>query len=387
MHLTVISHKVCWPDRESASGFATDGGFPFQMRALAGAFDSTAICLPVKHASTASGGSRLEGKNLTILPLTPPAGKGIWRKLALPVWFLRNAPTLITQMRRTDAIHAPIPGDIGTIGMLLAFSLRKPLFVRYCGNWAVERTPAERFWKWFLQRYAGTRNVVLATGGAAESPSATNPNIRWIFSSSLTQSELDGCACVRDIRQNDQIRLIISGRQERGKGTDLLIQTLPILQRTFPNMSLEVVGDGAALPHFRSLAREMGVEDKVHFHGRVTHGQVIQLLRQSDLFCFPTQSEGFPKAVLEALACGLPVITTPVSVLPMLIGQGCGYLLDTPTPESLARTIGECLSDPEGYQRMSQKAMEVARQFSLEKWRDTIADLLRNSWGQLAKES
>ena len=49
--------------------------------------------------------------------------------------------------------------------MLFAFVLRKPLFVRHCGNWFVQTTAAEHFWKWFMVRFAGGRNVMIATGG------------------------------------------------------------------------------------------------------------------------------------------------------------------------------------------------------------------------------
>src|SRR5207237_6604357 len=126
----------------------------------------------------------LTGRNLTVSPLTEPSGGGAWRKLALLSWVAHNGGAIWREARRADAVHAPIPGDVGTIGMLVAFVLRKPLFVRHCGNWLKPRTVAEHFWRWCMERFAGGRNVMMATGGATEPPSSKNLEVRWIFSTS-----------------------------------------------------------------------------------------------------------------------------------------------------------------------------------------------------------
>jgi hypothetical protein len=65
-----------------------------------------------------------------------------------------------------------------------------------------------------MQRFAGGRNVMLATGGAVESPSAQNPNVHWIFSTSLLQHELTACSRRRELPTPESVRLIIVCRQE-----------------------------------------------------------------------------------------------------------------------------------------------------------------------------
>jgi glycosyltransferase involved in cell wall biosynthesis len=112
--------------------------------------------------------------------------------------------------------------------------------------------------------------------------------------------------------------------------------------------------------------------------------KVIELMRRADLFCFPTvSSEGFPKAVIEAMACGLPVITTKISSLPQLIGNRCGVLLDEPTPSIIANAVRQCWINKEKYQSMSEQAKSTARRYSLESWRDLIGRELSSAWGQL----
>ena len=366
MRLAVVSHKVCWPSERSPSGYATDGGFPIQMRALSELFDSTTVLVPCEARAREVGEMPLEGDALSVAPLSMPGGRGLARKLRLPLWLARNLGVMLRELRRADAVHAPIPGDVGTIGLLLALLMRKPLFVRYCGNWRVQRTLAERLWRWLLDRSAGGRTVVLATGGASAPPSPRNPRVRWIFSTSLTDEEIRSCGAATRRRAGEAPRLIIACRQEWAKGTGTVNESLPLLGGRFPEIRLDVVGDGGALEGFRSLAERIGVADRVVFHGRVDHAGVVALLQRADVFCFPTvSSEGFPKAVLEAMACGLPVVTTRVSVLPELLAGGGGVLLDEPTPAALADAVQRCLADDARYAEMSSAGRGTSRGFSL----------------------
>jgi glycosyltransferase involved in cell wall biosynthesis len=382
MKLVVFSSKRCWPSQESESGYATDGGFPFQMRALSELFQSTRVVVPCAEGGSRVGESPLTGTNLSIVPLTVPRGSDLRRKLGFPFWLMRNAPVLIREFYRADAIHSPIPGDVGTIGMLLAFLFRKPLFVRHCGNWFVQRTTAEYFWKWFMEKFAGGRKVMLATGGGFEPPSSRNRAIRWIFATTLTEHELEIYQTGRGELAKQSVRLIIACRQEREKGTGIVIESLPLIIKDFPGATLDVVGDGRDLVEFKQKAEELGLGDRINFHGKVDHTRLMNLLRRADLFCYPTRaSEGFPKVVHEALACGLPVVTTRVSVLPQVIGNGCGVLIEKAAPAEVAEAVHYCLEDANRYRAMSDEALETAQQYSLEQWRDTIGDMLRTAWG------
>lgn len=351
------------------------------MQALAELFDRTTLAVPVTGRPS-EGEIPLSGPRLAVEPLSVPRGSGIWRKALFPFWVIQNWRRLARQFRSADAVHVPIPGDIGTVGMLAAYVLGKPLFVRYCGNWFVQRSAAERFWKWFMEYSAGGRNVMLATGGSPHPPSRRNTAAGWIFSTTLTEHELKAIRTNRRDRAPASARLIIVCRQEGGKGTEVLIDSLPLVIERFSQATLDIVGDGPDLPNLKERAALAGVSSRVTFHGAVDHAAVLRLLREADVFCYPTSTEGFPKVVLEALACGLPVVTTTVSVLPFLV-DGCGVLLDAVTAKTVADAVCACLSEPERYHEMSARATERAQQFSLERWRDTIADYLRAAWGPL----
>lgn len=383
MRLVVLSHKPCWPHPVAPSGYATDGGFPYQMAALSQLFSHTRVLVPVTRRPGTAGEIAISGHNVSVVPLHQRFGTGLASKISFFPWLLRNIRVCLREVRAADAVHAPIPGDIGTVGMLIAWALRKPLFVRHCGNWLRPRTIAEKFWRWFMERYAGGRNVMLATGGAAEPPSRSNPNVHWIFSSSLTRDELQAYATLRSYPR-DQVRLVIVARQEPAKGAGRIIRSLPLLVSTFPSITLEIVGLGSGIPEFKRITQELGIVDRVIFAGKLNHEQVMERLRHADLFVFPTtSSDGFPKAVLEGLASGLPVVATRVSVLPQLLERGCGVIIDDASPQSVAQGIRDVLVSPETYETMSRQAISTARQYSLEAWRDTIGAHLTKAWGPL----
>ncbi len=380
MKLVVISHKVCWNSPDALEKYQTDGGFPLQIKAISELFDETKVVVPCGQSSNNDGISTISGRNLRIFPLSVPKGKGLRRKLNFPFWLMKNCSIIWREVCVADAVHAPIPGDVGTIGMLFALLLKKPLFVRHCGNWLVQRTVAEQFWKWTMEKVAGGRNVMLATGGNDAAPSENNANIKWIFATSMSRDEIDN-AKARQFPADGKLKLIIACRQENRKGTNVVIESMPQILTKFPNATLDVVGGGSLLEKLKAQTKDLKLEDKITFHGKVNHLRVVELMKQSHIFCYPTSaSEGFPKVVLEALTAGLPVITTRVSVLPQLINQDCGILLDAPNAENLAQAVVKICSDAEQYQRMSGAAIDAAQNYSLENWRDLIGETLRKAW-------
>jgi len=301
---------------------------------------------------------------------------------------MRNGVTMVREVARADAVYAVLLGDIGVLGMFLAFAMRKRLFVRHSNNWFQQKTFMERFERWFLERIAGGRNVVLATGESDERPSSRNPNIGWIFATSLTERELQTHAVQRRTLLSQRLRLIVVARQEMAKGTDILLKSLSLVREKLPSVVLDVVGDGSALPKLKRIADELQLQTSVIFHGLANHRQVMDLLQHADLFCLPTEeSEGFTKAILEALSCGLPVVTVRLPVFLRLIDSRCGVLIDERTPEALATAITWCLTDRDRYQKMSREAIQTARSYSLERWCNTVHELLETAWGPLQGES
>ena len=221
---------------------------------------------------------------------------------------------------------------------------------------------------------------MFATGGGSDLPSKRNVNVKWIFSTSLRRAQMNGIH-PKALPNDGSIRLVIACRQEERKGTGVVIEALPSILCAFPKAKLDVIGDGSMLTGLRRRAAELGVAGSINFHGKVEHLEVLKLLSIGHLFCYPTTaSEGFPKVVLEALAAGMPVITTRVSVLPQLISNGCGFLLDSASPGELSTMVIRLCSDETKFMDMSKIAIEVSKKFCLEDWRDLIGKTLCEAW-------
>ena len=381
--LVVFTHKILWRSDSSPSGYATDGGFPKQMMALAAIFERTEIIAPLGSDVCPVGLMPVSGHNLTVTALSNLT-RCLWlRRLLLLPWLIRNTFRMGNAIVRADVVHSPIPGDIGSIGMILAFVLRKPLFIRYCGNWGARRTVAEKSWHWFMERYATGRTVAMATGMRDSPPSIKNPNIRWVFSTSLRKVDMARLAKRRSLPRGGPIRLISVGRQEPSKGTASVIEAMPLLLEK-GDFCLDVVGDGSDLSRLQRLANDLP-NGAVTFHGQVDHERVYSLLDSSHIFCFPTLSEGFPKALLEAMAHGLPSISSPVSAIPEMLRDGAGILLERNEAVEIVRSVVELSSDERNYTRSSEQALVNARDYTLERWQESIFFALADAWKPLGR--
>ena len=387
MKLVVISHKECWADPTSSSKYSTIGGFPFQMQAISELFDQTTLLLPVFKSPLPSGTRPLAGRNLSVIPLSSPRGANLRRKVSLLLWLPHNLPKIWKKISETDAVHALVPGDIGTIGIFVAVALRKPLFVRHCGTWNEPVTTADHFLIWLLERIAGGCNVVMATGGGDNPPCKKNPNIDWIFSTTLSENEISSILVRQPWQRGKPLRLVTVGRATFGKNISSIIQAIPLLKKCYSWVLLDIVGDGPYLNDLKKLAEKLDVTKIIRFHGNIPHEQVIKILAESHLFVFPTRvKEGFPKAVLEALVCGLPVIGTGVSVIPHLIGNRNGIVLYKTDPETVAKGILEFIADDQRFAEASFTARQTGKEYTLERWQQVIGERLQASWGPLRKE-
>jgi glycosyltransferase involved in cell wall biosynthesis len=384
MNLVVVSHKECWADKSSPSGYSTIGGFPQQMQAISEIFDTTTIILALFDLPKPAGAMPIAGKNLRVRALPAPKGKDLIRKIALLSWLPRHLPFMVSELRKADAVHAPVPGDLGTLGILIALLLKKKLFVRHCGTWGNRTTMADRFLAWLLPRISSQRNVVMATGGGEKPPCEEAPEISWIFSTTLSANEWQALPRKRQWVPGDTLRLVTVSRLDPAKNTEAAIRALPLIRRPYADCTLGVVGDGPMLERLRQLAIELGISNAVTFHGRLDHGRVLGVLLESDLFVFPTcVKEGFPKVVAEAFACGLPVVATGVSVVPHLIRRGAGAVLARTDPAAVAEAVAGIIRDGRPFSELSDRARSASQDYTIQNWQNIIRDRLSRKWGQL----
>jgi glycosyltransferase involved in cell wall biosynthesis len=139
--------------------------------------------------------------------------------------------------------------------------------------------------------------------------------------------------------------VVFVGRLEQAKGVVELVEALALLRDHSPPVRLVVIGDGSQRDLMEETARRSGVLDRIVFAGWVAHDKLPAWLRASDVLALPSAHEGLPTAVIEALACGVPVVATPVGDVTRLVHDGeNGLILRERTPQALAQALDRVLA-------------------------------------------
>jgi glycosyltransferase involved in cell wall biosynthesis len=157
------------------------------------------------------------------------------------------------------------------------------------------------------------------------------------------------------------------------KNCDGLLRAWAHARRELGDRQLAVVGaarDEAYAASLRSLAAELGIADEVVFVGGVPLAQTVAFYQAADAFVYPSLNETFGLPILEAMACGCPVVTSDTSAMPETAG-GAAVLADPRDPAAVARAIVEATGP--GQDRMREAGLQRARQFT---WGATAASTL-----------
>jgi glycosyltransferase involved in cell wall biosynthesis len=150
----------------------------------------------------------------------------------------------------------------------------------------------------------------------------------------------------------------VGGFDHPVKGHDVLIRA--IAQLPTP-ATLTIVGAGGMKPELQALAYREGVQ--LRFAGELAGAKAVrQVVAQADLFVLATRSEGMPRALIEAMALGVPAVATRVGGIPELLPAS--QLADRDCPAELAQTIEATLNDRARYADLSERGIRLARRYA-----------------------
>jgi teichuronic acid biosynthesis glycosyltransferase TuaC len=159
----------------------------------------------------------------------------------------------------------------------------------------------------------------------------------------------------------DAVILLFVGHVIESKGVFELLQAFRALAAGDSRMLLAVCGDGEHWHRLKEQLNEAGLAERVLLPGSIAPAAMPRWMQASDVFVLPSHREGMPNAVMEAMACGLPVITTRVGGLPDALSDTEGAILVEPhDAKGLAQAMGKLLSDHGLRQRMAAAAREKA---------------------------
>ncbi|MBX9680317.1 MAG: glycosyltransferase family 4 protein [Gemmataceae bacterium] len=150
------------------------------------------------------------------------------------------------------------------------------------------------------------------------------------------------------------------------KAPDVLIDAINLARKAGVEIDLVLVGDGQFRPQLLAQAERLGIADHVHFRGQlVAGGAVREELDRADLFILPSHQEGLPRAMVEAMARGLPCIGSTVGGIPELLPPE--DMVPPGDAHALAAKIREVVSDPNRLAAMSARNLETARTYAAER--------------------
>jgi glycosyltransferase involved in cell wall biosynthesis len=282
--------------------------------------------------------------------------------------------------RRFDVIEADqIPFAQIFVLRLVASLRRRRLVVTWHEVWDLA------YWRSYLGPVPGVAAALLGRvamllpdeiiAASPQSAARLRPRVRSGTAITVAPNGIDLAAVARARPAAEASDLIFVGRLIEHKGVDLLLEAVAAQRAKGRPLKTIVIGSGPHLPHLRRRAVDLRVDDLVDFRDDVEEAEgVYGLLKASRAFVFPSMREGFGIVILEALACGLPVVTTshPDNLSQHLAAaSGRGHVCP-PTTAGVEAAIEAALAD----ERDDERAQALLRAHS---W-DAVADAVLHAY-------
>jgi len=183
---------------------------------------------------------------------------------------------------------------------------------------------------------------------------------------------------IRDIKKEKEKTLIFVGRLTVAKGIEETLNTLKEIAKRNKTVRLWIVGKGELgyVQKLKRMCKQLHIEDKVAFYGFVSENKKFALLARAHLLIHPSLREGFGLTIPEAGYVGTPVVAyNSPGLRDIVINDRNGILVTERSPESLASTIIQLLSNDFLYQKLCRGAKEEASRYS---WNNTVNAMLNN---------
>ena len=276
-----------------------------------------------------------------------------------------------------DILLLRFPGNLSLLAMLLCRATGKPFSSEIVADPAdyfsdaASRHPlrhvARRVHCWATRhaaKHGRTVRYVTESALQAAFPPGT-PARSFGFSDVFLPDELFDCrdnTCRLHDADGSAFSIVnVAMMHNESKGHGILLHTVAALRGRGLNVSLTLVGDGVLRAQFERLAERLGLGDSVRFAGVLNGDDVLCTVSQHALFVLPSLQEGMPRALLEAMALGIPVIATCVGGVAEVLEQGS--LVPPGDIDALSRRIARIASDAQWRDQQQRRQREAVRRF------------------------
>jgi glycosyltransferase involved in cell wall biosynthesis len=287
----------------------------------------------------------------------------------LPIVFWR----IFWAMKEADHIHLRCPGNVGLIGCLFQILFPKKIkTAKYAGNWdSKSKQPwTYKLQKWILNNTFLTKNMQVLVYGDWRNMSE---NIKPFFTATYLESE-------KEIFQkpdlSEIIEFIFVGTLVSGKNPMYAVKLVQSLIKEGNKVNLNIYGDGPERVLLESYIRDNSMEKIIIFHGNQNRETLLKAYQKSHFVILPSKSEGWPKAIAEAMFWGCIPIATKVSCVPLMLDYGNrGILLEMDLEKDVLQ-IQNSINDQNSFSSKSKLAANWSQQYTTDVFESEIKKLL-----------
>ncbi|PWH82791.1 glycosyl transferase [Algibacter marinivivus] len=295
--------------------------------------------------------------------------KLIFSIIKLPIILIK----IFSACKKADHIHLRCPGNIGLLGSIVQiFFPKKIKTAKYAGNWDPEAVQpvSYKFQKRILSNTFLTKNMTALVYGDWENQTK---NIKPFFTASYANEE-------REIRAHrdysGKLKFVFVGGLVEGKRPLFAIQIIEKLNELGYNVSLDLYGDGILKKALKAYINEKTLQNKIKLLGNQSKETIKGALKEAHFLILASKSEGWPKAIAEAMFFGVIPISTSISCVPYMLDYGKrGVLIDFEL-QNAVEAVKRCLVDPELLKTMSEEAFVWSQKYTLDKFESEIVKLL-----------
>ncbi len=238
-------------------------------------------------------------------------------------------------------------------------------------------------WQWFVRQIIGICHGVVALSNEWKGLQEVVPDcqIYYLPNAINLLDYIDvGRENIKSKSERQCLHVLYLGYLGKAKGSFDLICAAKTILHQMEGVVFDLVGQEHAAGEMEQLNTRVaaaGLEQFIHIQSAVTGAEKIKLFRSADIFVYPSYHEGMPMAVIEAMACGLPIIATEVGGLPDLVCPDFnGLLVPAGQPDQLAIAIHQLIINPQMRYSMQVGSFQLAQEnFDIEKLVSQLLDV------------